>query len=86
MLGLLYHVLLIFFVTRVCLSLSSETPYVFNELQVICTVRKYILTGGPKRLPFTVPPLVFSALKVCCLFAYHMYVTAKNFEVLRLLL
>lgn len=22
------------------------------------------MTGGPKRLPFTVPPLVFSALKV----------------------
>ena len=35
------------------------------ELQVICTVKKHILTGGPKRLPFTVPPLVFSCLKVC---------------------
>lgn len=33
--------------------------------QIICTVRKHILFGGPKRLPFTVPPLVFSALKVC---------------------
>ncbi|KAJ6844655.1 vacuolar protein sorting-associated protein 35B-like [Iris pallida] len=33
-------------------------------LQIICTVRKHILLGGPKRLPFTVPPLVFSALKL----------------------
>ncbi|KAH9662613.1 vacuolar protein sorting-associated protein 35 [Citrus sinensis] len=35
-----------------------------NMLQIICTVRKHILTGGPKRLPFTVPPLVFSSLKL----------------------
>ncbi|GKV41426.1 hypothetical protein SLEP1_g48963 [Rubroshorea leprosula] len=32
--------------------------------KIICTVRKHILTGGPKRLPFTVPPLVFSSLKL----------------------
>lgn len=36
-----------------------------NELQIICTVKKHILTGGIKRLPFTVPALVFSSLKVC---------------------
>uniref|UniRef100_A0A2P2MB47 Uncharacterized protein n=1 Tax=Rhizophora mucronata TaxID=61149 RepID=A0A2P2MB47_RHIMU len=23
------------------------------------------MTGGPRRLPFTVPPFVFSSLKVC---------------------
>ncbi|XP_044475370.1 vacuolar protein sorting-associated protein 35B-like isoform X3 [Mangifera indica] len=33
-------------------------------LKIICTVRKHIMTGGPKRLPFTVPPLVFSALRL----------------------
>ncbi|KAK6118824.1 hypothetical protein DH2020_047437 [Rehmannia glutinosa] len=33
-------------------------------LQIICTVWKHIKAGGPKRLPFTVPPLVFSALKL----------------------
>ncbi|KAI5319764.1 PREDICTED: vacuolar [Prunus dulcis] len=32
--------------------------------KIICTVKKHILTGGPKRLPFTVPPLVFSSLKL----------------------
>ncbi|CAN6680495.1 unnamed protein product [Malus baccata var. baccata] len=32
--------------------------------KIICTVRKHILNGGPKRLPFTVPPLVFSSLKL----------------------
>ncbi|GLU19741.1 hypothetical protein SLE2022_359720 [Rubroshorea leprosula] len=32
--------------------------------KIICTVRKHILTGGPKRLPFTIPPLVFSSLKL----------------------
>ncbi|KAJ3670146.1 hypothetical protein LUZ60_010470 [Juncus effusus] len=33
-------------------------------LKIICTVQKHILLGGPKRLPFTVPSLVFSALKL----------------------
>ncbi|XP_057973028.1 vacuolar protein sorting-associated protein 35B-like [Malania oleifera] len=33
-------------------------------LQIICTVRKHIMMGGPKRLPFTIPPLVFSALRL----------------------
>lgn len=36
--------------------------------KIISTVRKHILLGGSKRLAFTVPPLVFSALKVCLLF------------------
>ena len=42
-----------------------------GELQVICTVKKHILTGGPKRLPFTVPPLVFSCLKVGSAYPTH---------------
>ncbi|KZV16548.1 vacuolar protein sorting-associated protein 35B-like [Dorcoceras hygrometricum] len=33
-------------------------------LKIIYTVWKYISGGGPKRLPFTIPPLVFSALKL----------------------
>ncbi|XP_021668079.2 vacuolar protein sorting-associated protein 35B isoform X2 [Hevea brasiliensis] len=33
-------------------------------LKIICTVKKHIMTGGPKRLPFTVPPLIFSALRL----------------------
>ncbi|KAL3640997.1 Vacuolar protein sorting-associated protein 35B [Castilleja foliolosa] len=32
-------------------------------LEIICTVWKHIKAGGPKRLAFTVPPLVFSSLK-----------------------
>uniref|UniRef100_A0A2C9TZF2 Vacuolar protein sorting-associated protein 35 n=1 Tax=Manihot esculenta TaxID=3983 RepID=A0A2C9TZF2_MANES len=33
-------------------------------LKIICTVKKHIMTGGPKRLPYTVPPLIFSALRL----------------------
>ncbi|CAN6314849.1 unnamed protein product [Urochloa humidicola] len=33
-------------------------------LKILCTVQKHILLGGPKRLTFTVPSLVFSALKL----------------------
>lgn len=40
----------------ICSSLGS---------QIICAVKKHILCGGPNRLPFTVPPLIFSALNVC---------------------
>ncbi|KAG6773830.1 hypothetical protein POTOM_021167 [Populus tomentosa] len=32
--------------------------------QIICAVKKHIMTGGPKRLPFTVPPLIFLSLKL----------------------
>ncbi|XP_022739703.1 vacuolar protein sorting-associated protein 35A-like isoform X2 [Durio zibethinus] len=40
---------------------NDDTEEMFK---IICTVRKHILAGGPKRLPFTVPPLVFSSLKL----------------------
>lgn len=33
-------------------------------LKIICTIQRHIMTGGQRRLPFTVPPLVFSALKL----------------------
>ncbi|KAJ9675044.1 hypothetical protein PVL29_024126 [Vitis rotundifolia] len=33
-------------------------------LKIICTVKKHIMTGGSRRLPFTVPPLIFSALRL----------------------
>ncbi|OIW11121.1 hypothetical protein TanjilG_22928 [Lupinus angustifolius] len=42
--------------------LYNDDPNDF--FKIIDTVRKHILTGGPKRLPFTVPPLVFSSLKL----------------------
>ncbi|KAJ0039954.1 hypothetical protein Pint_28530 [Pistacia integerrima] len=48
-------------VARLIQMLHNDDPE--EMFKVICTVRKYILTGGPKRLPFTVPPLVFSSLK-----------------------
>ncbi|KAI3807697.1 hypothetical protein L1987_23631 [Smallanthus sonchifolius] len=49
-------------VARVIHVLYNDDPE--EMLKIICTVRKHIMTGGPKRLPFTVPPLVFSALKL----------------------
>ncbi|XP_012445186.1 vacuolar protein sorting-associated protein 35B isoform X1 [Gossypium raimondii] len=33
-------------------------------LKIICIVWKHTMAGGPKRLPFTVPSLVFSALRL----------------------
>ncbi|KAI3762119.1 hypothetical protein L1987_52542 [Smallanthus sonchifolius] len=50
------------YVARVIHVLYNDDPE--EMLKIICTVRKHIMTGGPKRLPFTVPPLVFSALKL----------------------
>ncbi|KAL6995863.1 Vacuolar protein sorting-associated protein 35B [Sarracenia purpurea var. burkii] len=49
-------------VARLIHMLHNDDPE--EMLKIICTVRKHIMTGGPKRLPFTVPPLVFSALKL----------------------
>lgn len=46
------------------LLFKFDMAYQFFDLQIICTVKKHIVTGGPKRLPFTVPPLIFNSLKV----------------------
>ncbi|KAF4364661.1 hypothetical protein CsatB_004982 [Cannabis sativa] len=49
-------------VARLIQMLTNEDPE--EMFKIICTVRKHILTGGPKRLVFTVPPLFFSSLKL----------------------
>ncbi|GMI97987.1 VPS35 homolog A, ZIG suppressor 3 [Hibiscus trionum] len=49
-------------VARLIQLLHNDEPE--EMFKIICTVRKHILGGGPKRLPFTVPPLVFSSLKL----------------------
>ncbi|XP_058103928.1 vacuolar protein sorting-associated protein 35B-like isoform X2 [Magnolia sinica] len=49
-------------VARLIHMLFNEDPE--EMMKIICTVRRHILQGGPTRLPFTVPPLIFSALKL----------------------
>ncbi|KAI5684001.1 hypothetical protein M9H77_05229 [Catharanthus roseus] len=49
-------------VARLIQMLHNDDPE--EMLKIICSVKKHILTGGPKRLPFTVPPLIFNALKL----------------------
>ncbi|XP_065856100.1 vacuolar protein sorting-associated protein 35A-like [Euphorbia lathyris] len=49
-------------VARLIQMLHNDDPE--EMYKIICTVRKQIMTGGPKRLPYTIPPLVFSSLKL----------------------
>lgn len=49
-------------VARLIHMLHNDDPE--EMLKIICVVRKHILSGGPQRLAFTVPPLIFSALKL----------------------
>ncbi|KAM2621731.1 hypothetical protein TB2_026445 [Malus domestica] len=49
-------------VARLIQMFSNDDPE--EMFKIICTVKKHILVGGPTRLPFTVPPLVFSSLKL----------------------
>ncbi|KAK2982274.1 hypothetical protein RJ640_020826 [Escallonia rubra] len=49
-------------VARLIHMLYNDDPE--EMLKIICTVRMHIMTGGSTRLPFTIPPLVFSALKL----------------------
>ncbi|XP_020580939.1 vacuolar protein sorting-associated protein 35B-like isoform X2 [Phalaenopsis equestris] len=49
-------------VARLIHMLYNDDPG--EMLEIICTVRKHILLGGPKRLAFTIPALIFSALKL----------------------
>ncbi|KAF3446803.1 hypothetical protein FNV43_RR11983 [Rhamnella rubrinervis] len=50
-------------------SVARLIHMVYNDdpeemLKIIYTVKKHIMSGGPKRLPFTVPPLIFSAFRL----------------------
>ncbi|MBA0759533.1 hypothetical protein Gotri_022415, partial [Gossypium trilobum] len=49
-------------VARLIHMLYNDEPE--EMLKIICIVRKHTMVGGPKRLPFTVSSLVFSALRV----------------------
>ncbi|PRQ47372.1 putative vacuolar protein sorting-associated protein [Rosa chinensis] len=49
-------------VARLIQMFHNEDPE--EMFKIIGTVRKHIMSGGPKRLPFTVPPLVFNSLKL----------------------
>ncbi|XP_055826058.1 vacuolar protein sorting-associated protein 35A-like [Solanum dulcamara] len=49
-------------VSRLIQMLHNDDPE--EMLKIICAVKKHIMTGGPKRLPFTVPPLIFNSLKL----------------------
>lgn len=49
-------------------ELPNCLPGYITDMQIICVVRKHLMTGGTRRLPFTVPPLVFSALRVYLFF------------------
>ncbi|GMJ07022.1 VPS35 homolog B [Hibiscus trionum] len=49
-------------VARLIHMLYNDEPE--EMLKIICIVRKHTMAGGPKRLPFTVSSLVFSALQL----------------------
>ncbi|XP_061363702.1 vacuolar protein sorting-associated protein 35B-like [Gastrolobium bilobum] len=49
-------------VARLVHMLHNDDPE--EMFKIICTVKKHILSGGPRRLPFTVPSLIFSALRL----------------------
>lgn len=49
-------------VARLIQMLNNDDPK--EMLKIVCTVKKHIMVGGAKRLPFTVPPLIFSSLKL----------------------
>ena len=50
------------FVARLINMLHNNDPE--EMFKIICTVKKHIMSGGPRRLPFTVPSLILSALKL----------------------
>ncbi|KAJ7966891.1 Vacuolar protein sorting-associated protein 35 [Quillaja saponaria] len=49
-------------VARLIHMLYNEDPE--EMLKIICTIKKHVMSGGPRRLTFTVPPLIFSALRL----------------------
>ncbi|KAL5072200.1 hypothetical protein RYX36_023087 [Vicia faba] len=49
-------------VARLLNMLHNNDPE--EMFKIICTVKKHIMSGGPRRLPFTIPSLIFSGLKL----------------------
>ncbi|KAL1311984.1 hypothetical protein AAHE18_16G004900 [Arachis hypogaea] len=49
-------------VARLIHMLHNNDPE--EMFKIICSVKKHIMRGGPRRLPFTVPSLIFSALRL----------------------
>ncbi|KAL8134818.1 hypothetical protein AgCh_009724 [Apium graveolens] len=49
-------------VARLIQMLYNDDPK--EMLKIIGTMKKHIMAGGAKRLPFTVPPLIFCSLKL----------------------
>ncbi|KAL9330440.1 hypothetical protein ACSQ67_000050 [Phaseolus vulgaris] len=49
-------------VARLIHMLHNDEPE--EMFKIICTVKKHIMSGGPRRLPFTVPSLIFTALRL----------------------
>ncbi|KAL4569052.1 hypothetical protein LXL04_024679 [Taraxacum kok-saghyz] len=49
-------------VARLIQMLYNDDPR--EMLKIIHMVKKHIMSGGPKRLPFTIPPLIYNALKL----------------------
>ncbi|GAA0154252.1 membrane traffic protein [Lithospermum erythrorhizon] len=50
------------YVARLIQMLHNDNPE--EMFKMICTIKNHILTGGTKRLPFTVPPLIFNSLQL----------------------
>ncbi|XP_057720822.1 vacuolar protein sorting-associated protein 35B-like [Arachis stenosperma] len=49
-------------VARLIHMLHNNDPE--EMFKILCSVKKHIMRGGPRRLPFTVPSLIFSALRL----------------------
>ncbi|KAL4562896.1 hypothetical protein LXL04_026927 [Taraxacum kok-saghyz] len=49
-------------VARLIQMLYNDDPR--EMLKIIHMVKKHIMSEGPKRLPFTIPPLIYNALKL----------------------
>ncbi|KAK7280763.1 hypothetical protein RJT34_25830 [Clitoria ternatea] len=49
-------------VARLLHMLHNDEPE--EMFKIICTGKNHIMSGGPRRLPFTVPSLIFSALRL----------------------
>ncbi|KAL4585296.1 hypothetical protein LXL04_009912 [Taraxacum kok-saghyz] len=49
-------------VARLIQMLYNDDPR--EMLKIIHMMKKHIMSGGPKWLPFTIPPLICNALKV----------------------
>ena len=56
-----------------------------EQYQILSTARKHFAAGGPLRIPYTLPPLVFQVVPVLGILAFSLETIPRSTGIVQLL-